>query len=132
FPLVFSALIAHARAVGDQSIEWSIICTTGHHVEMYKKLLGEDSVHYLQKDMIQYRDAPDLLENLTSYAGNIYRNIESEKRYTKHKKSMHQLRAAAAMYMSVKSFVQKQKPTHILFGQIEGMDGMTLLSVAEE
>jgi hypothetical protein len=132
FPLVFAALIAHARAVGDESVEWSIICTTGHHVEMFRELLGTEAVHYLQKDMSNYRNDPDLLDRLSTYAGNIYRNIESEKRYTKHKLAARQLKSAAAMYVSVKSFMQRRKPTHVLFGQIEGMDGMTLLSVAKE
>ncbi len=132
FPLVFAALIAHARAEGDDTVEWSIVCTTGHHVEMFRELLGNDAVHYLQKDMNNYRNDPDLLDRLSGYVGNIYRNIESEKRYTKHKRAAQQLQSAAAMYVSVKSFVQRRRPTHILFGQIEGMDGMTLLSVAQE
>jgi len=132
FPLNFKALIEYARESGDDSIEWSIACTTGHYVETYKKLLGKEAVLYLHADMKNYLHAPDLLENLSNYSGNIYRNIESEKRCTKHKKSMRQLRTAAAMYLSTKAFVKKRQPTHILFGNIEGLDGMTLISVGKE
>jgi hypothetical protein len=132
FPLNFKALIEHAHAVGDDSIEWSIVCTTGQHVRTFQNLLGSGAVHYLQKDMNHYLDLPDLLDRLSSYKGNIYRNIETEKRLTKKKKAMRQLKSAAAMYLSAKDFVQKRGPTHILFGQIEGMDGMTLLSVGKE
>ena len=132
FPLTFKALIEYGRAIGDDSIEWSIACTTGHYVEMYKNLLGEDAVLYLNADVKNHLNRPDLLDQLSDYSGNIYRNIESEKRYTKHKKSMRQLRSAAAMYCSLKAFVTKRQPTHILFGNIEGMDGMTLISVAKE
>lgn len=132
FPLNFKALIEHARAIGDDSIEWSIICTTGHYVETFENLLGKDAVLYLHSHMKNYLGAPDLLDDLSDYSGNIYSNIESEKRYTKHKKSMRQLRSAAAMYRSMKTFMQKRRPTHILFGQIEGMDGMTLISLGQE
>ncbi|MDB5492031.1 MAG: hypothetical protein JWO78_1880 [Micavibrio sp.] len=132
FPLNFKALIEHARAAGDDSIEWSIICTTGHYVKIFQDLLGPDAVLYLQNDMKNYLDLPDLLDRLSNYEGNIYRNIESEKRLIKGKKAHLQVRGAAAMYLSVKEFMQKRKPTHVLFGQIEGMDGMTMLSVSKE
>ena len=132
YPLVFKALIEYGRKIEDESIEWSIACTTGNYVEMYQDLLGEDAVLYLNSDVKNYLDKPDLLDQLSDYNGNIYRNIESEKRFTKHKKSMRQLRSAAAMYCSLKDFMKKRQPTHVLFGNIEGMDGMTLMSVAKE
>jgi hypothetical protein len=132
FPLNFKALIEHARATGDASIEWSIVCTTGHYVETFEKLLGKEAVLYLHSDIKNYLGAPGLLDRLSDHSGNIYRNIESEKRFTKHKKSMRQLRSAAAMYLSMKTFMQNRRPTHILFGQIEGMDGMTLISLGRE
>ena len=131
FPINFKALIERSRALNDP-IEWSIICSTGHYVKMYQDLLGKDAVLYLHSDMKNYLNAPHLLNDLSDYAGNIYRNIESEKRFTKHKKSMRQLKSAAAMYLSMKNFMIKRKPTHILFGQIEGMDGMTLISLGKE
>jgi hypothetical protein len=131
FPVNFKALIERARELGDP-IEWSIICTTGHYVKMYQDLLGKDAVLYLHSDIKNYLNTPDLLDRLSTYHGNIYRNIESEKRITKHKKAMRQLKCAAAMYLSMKAFIVKRKPTHILFGLIEGMDGMTLLSVGQE
>ncbi len=132
FPLNFKALIEHARAMGDDSIQWSIICTTGHYVKIFQSLLGRDPVHYLQREMNRYLDLPDLLDRLSFYSGNIYRNIESEKQLTKKKSAMRQLKSAAAMYLSIKDFTQLRSPTHILFGQIEGMDGMTLISVGRE
>lgn len=132
FPLNFKALIDHARATGDDSIEWSIVCTTGHYVKKFEELLGKEAVLYLHSDIKNYLDAPDLLDRLSDYCGNIYRNIESEKRFTKHKRSMRQLKRAAAMYLSMKTFMKRRSPTHILFGQIEGLDGMTLISLGRE
>lgn len=132
FPINFAALIAHVRTLGYNDVQWSIICTTGHHTDMFSKILGPEAVHYTQKDMNKYIGNDDLLDSLSSYHGNIYKNIESEKRFTKHKPSLRQLRSASAMYCSIKDFIQRRKPTHILFGQIEGMDGMTLLSVGKE
>ncbi len=131
FPLNFRALIQRSRELGDD-IDWSIICSTGHYVKMYQDLLGPDAVLYLHSDMKHHLKEPDLLSRLGTYHGNIYRNIESEKRFTKHKKASRQLRSAAAMYVSMKEFMERRKPTHVLFGQIEGMDGMTLISVASE
>lgn len=131
FPINFKALIERSRSLNDP-IEWSIICSTGHYVKMYQELLGKDAVLYLHSDMKKYLNTQDILDNLSDYAGNIYRNIESEKRFTKHKKSMRQLKSAAAMYASMKKFMLTRKPTHILFGQIEGLDGMTLISLGKE
>jgi hypothetical protein len=67
FPLNFRALIEHARAMGDDSIEWSIVCTTGHHVKTFEDLLGSDAVHYLHKDMKRYLALPDLLDQIATY-----------------------------------------------------------------
>jgi hypothetical protein len=131
-PLNFKALIEHSRAQGDDSIQWSIVCTTGHYVRTFQDLLGKEAVHYLHQDLKKYLDAPDLLDSLAAYDGNIYRNIESEKRLTKTKKAMRQLKSAAAMYLSMKAFMQNRRPTHILFGYIEGMDGMTMISLGRE
>lgn len=131
FPINFKAIIERSRELNDP-IEWSIICPTGHYVDMYKELLGDDSVLYVHTDMKNYLSQKNLLDQLSDYSGNIYRNIESEKRFTKHKKAQRQLKAAAAMYLSIKNFVQKRQPTHILFSQVEGLDGMTLFSVGQE
>lgn len=132
FPLNFKALIERARAAGDDDIEWSIICTTGNYVNEFQNLLGKDAVLYLHSDIKNHLKRPDLLHHLSTYCGNIYQNIESEKVHTKHKKAIRQLRSAAAIYLSMKEFIQKRSPSHFLFAQIEGMDGMTLISLAQE
>lgn len=132
FPVNFKALIEHARAEGNDAIEWSIVCTTGHHVRSFEEVLGREAVHYLHKDLTRYLALPDLHDQLSWYCGNIYRNIETEKRLTKKKSALRQVEIASAMYLSIKNFVQERRPTHILFGQIEGVDGMTLLSVGNE
>ncbi len=132
FPLNFKALIEHARVQGDNSTEWSIICSTGHYVETFERLLGKEAVLYLHSDMKTFLGAPELLDCLSNYSGNIYSNIESEKCYTKHRRAVKQLTKAAAMYLSMKIFMKRRSPTHILFGQIEDLDGMTLISLGQE
>ena len=131
YPVFFRHLIEAARKTAPQ-IEWAVILPTPHHRALMGAVLADDDILSLQDH--SSRDIRPLAEpgELRNYPGNIFANIEAEKRTFKHRPAWQQFARAAETYRIYKSFLQRLAPSHILVPQIEGYEGRMLPHLAEE
>ena len=131
FAVLFKYLIEHAKVTAPE-IEWAIILPTPHHKDLMREVLSDENilslVDHQRRNPPPMRDAQDL----ASYAGNIYRDIEAEKRHFKHRPGGEQLARAADIYQIYRAFFQRIKPTCLLISQIENFEGKMLVALANE
>lgn len=112
----------------DSGIDWSMLLPTYHYKKIFEDLLGSDNVFYLHnEDYILYEK-----DTLANYQGNIYKDIECDKKTIKSKMSLEQEKNALYTYNVYKKYMLKLMPDFILFSHIESHEGMILKSIAEE
>jgi hypothetical protein len=70
--------------------------------------------------------------DFSAYNGNIYTDIESEKRTFKHRKGNEQSRRAMGLYRVIKRFFIDIRPDFALLPPVEGVDGKIFAAVARE
>ncbi|WP_346353522.1 hypothetical protein [Azotosporobacter soli] len=131
FPIFFYELIKYAKQVYPE-IEWAIIFPTSNYLKQFKNLLGDENVYYLHDE---FKKTYDLLldkEVLVTYSGNIYRDIESDKKTIKGKSSIEQEKNAISTYLVYKKFLQQSRPDYLIFPHVESHEGMILNSLAKE
>jgi hypothetical protein len=131
YPIVFRHLIEAARKTAPQ-LAWAVILPTPHHRDLMRAVLADDDILSLQDH--SSRDIQPLADGheLAAYRGNIFSNIEAEKRAFKHRPAWQQLARAAETYRIYKSFLQRVQPSHMLVPQIEGYEGRMLPHLADE
>jgi hypothetical protein len=127
FPILFWHMVQYARSV-NESVEWAIILTTDHHLDLFRKLLGPERVIVLDHSSGSPRhDITDLV-----YPGALYRDIEADKRNYKHASAAKQYARAMNLYSQVRDFMGRFKPTRCLVSQVEGFDGKVFIATARE
>ncbi|MEI7605900.1 MAG: hypothetical protein WCJ64_00815 [Rhodospirillaceae bacterium] len=131
FAVMFRHLIEIARKEAPE-IEWSIILPTPHHYDLMHQVL--DDTNILSLTDLQQRALPPLLDTseLAGYAGNIFHDIEAEKRHFRHRPAGEQLARAADIYRIYRAFFERIQPTHLLISQIETYEGKMLVALARE
>lgn len=113
-------------------IDWAIILPTSHHLDVLREVLPPERILCLEHEQSRsHPQLPDLAE-LSSYAGNIYADIEAEKQVYKHRPAGQQLARAAEAYGIYKRFLKEMNATHLLLAHIETFEGKALVSLAEE
>jgi hypothetical protein len=131
YPIVFRHLIEASRRSGQQ-IDWAIILPSPHHVDLMREVLPAEEIFSLQDHLT--RDPLPLADRgeLASYPGNIFADIEAEKRAFKHRPAWQQLARAAEIYRLYKDFLKRSGASHLLIPQIEGLEGRMLPDIARE
>lgn len=131
FALVFRHLVETAQRNAPE-IEWSMILPTEHHYDVIRQVLPADRILSLERHQSRRPKATANLDFLKDYVGNIYADIEAEKRAFKHRRATYQVVRAAEIYQIYKAFMQQVAPTHLLISQLEGYEGKVLVALAKE
>lgn len=131
FPLFLKPLVLESRPLFPE-IDWTVVLTSGHHLDLMTKLLGNENVYLLPAIMRQYYKDSEKPEDLVNYSGNIFLDIESDKSPLKKLVARRQFRNALAVYKSYQRILDSSKATHVLFGHCESHEGKILAAVARE
>jgi hypothetical protein len=131
YPIFFRHLIEAARNIAPH-IQWAVILPTPHHRELMRVVLPDDDILSLQDQSSRDLRPLDDGRELSNYPGNIFANIEAEKRAFKHRPAWQQFARAAETYRIYKAFLERVRPSHILVPQIEGYEGRMLPHLADE
>src|SRR5882672_87843 len=93
YAVVFHHLVEASRRT-EPEIEWAVILPTPHHREVLRTVLSDDNILSLQD--VQSRQLTPLryTSHLKDYVGNIFADIEAEKRHLKHRPAWQQLARA--------------------------------------
>ena len=114
----------------NDDISWSIILPTAHYLKNFEQLLGKENVYYLHDELM---DGDKInISLLKNYKGNIYRDIESDKKTIKKKKAYKQERNAFFTYLAYKKILISSGAEYIVFPHVESHEGMILHSLAKE
>jgi hypothetical protein len=113
-------------------IDWAMILPTSHHLDAVREILDDSRILCLENE--QARSFPQVkdLSELTAYGGNLYADIEAEKKIFKHRRGIEQVSRAVEIYRIYKDFLQRAAATHVLLANIETFEGKALASLAKE
>lgn len=129
YAILFRHLVDTARKRGVQ-VEWSVILPTPHHVGLFENIIPSNRILSLQ-DLQSTAPSPLTdMDRLRDYPGNIFADIETEKRFLKHRPAWWQVARAAEIYEIYKSFLEHVRPTHVLVSQIEAYEAKMLVALA--
>lgn len=113
-------------------VQWAMLLPTSHHLDIVSEVLDADSILCLEHEQSRADlSMPDTTE-LADYHGNIFTDIEAEKKVFKHRPAAEQLMLAVQIYRIYKAFLLRLKPTHLLMAHIETFDGKVLVGLAQE
>jgi hypothetical protein len=131
YAIVYRNMIAFAKnAMPD--VEWAMILPTSHHLAFVREVMDADRVLCLADEQrIVSAGQPDMAV-LAGYRGNLYADIEAEKKVYKHRPAAQQLERAVEIYQIYLAFLKRVNPTHILLSHVETFDGKVLISLADE
>lgn len=129
YAIFFYELIKHSK---NQNIEWSIILPTSHYLKEFQDLIGATNVYYLHHELNNVNKQSFNRAMLGNYYGNIYADIECDKKTIKYKKADKQEKNAFYTYLAYKNIVKNSKVEYMIFPHIESHEGKILHSVAEE
>jgi hypothetical protein len=126
FPIVFWHMIRLAKE-NDSAIEWAIILNSDHHKDLFCQLIGPERVFIveLRAKGSDWKDCRSV-----QYPGDLFRDIEAQKRTFKHLSSEEQVLRALHMYHQMREFALGFAPTHALVSQVEGFDGKAFIAAA--
>ena len=131
YAILFRHLIDTARRRGVEA-NWSIILPTSHHIRLFDTIIPRESILSLQ-DMQSRSPAPLTdMDRLRDYPGNIFADIETEKRFLKHRPAWWQVARSAEIYDIYKSFLERARPTHVLMSQIEAYEAKMLIALSRK
>jgi capsular polysaccharide biosynthesis protein len=131
FPIFFKQVIEAARERYPE-IQWAVILPTLPHIKLMRELLGKDRVLYLYDELPEMMNMPSDLSITGRYPSNLFQDIETDKFKLKRRAGNWQVRNALATYRIYKTFLEKVKPSHVLFGHVETHEGMILDRIARE
>jgi hypothetical protein len=131
YAIVFRHLVELARRQTPE-IEWAVILPTPHHLDLLRAVIREEDILSLQA--VQARSVAPVADtsHLKNYVGNIFADIEAEKRHFKHRPAWQQLARASEIYRLYKAFLQRTGATHVLIAQVEAYEGKMLAGLARE
>lgn len=113
-------------------VEWAMLLPTSHHLDVVSEVLAKDRILCLEhRQGHAARNKLDA-ELIGEYSGNIFADIEAEKKVFKHRPAAEQLSHAIEIYCIYKNFLQRLKPTHLLMAHVETFDGKVLVGLARE
>jgi len=131
-PFFLKPLIEKCR-IENPEVDFSVILSSSHHLELMIGLLGDDKTLCLNRLLPKYKDKKIDLSNLSNYPDNLYKNIESKKKTMKKRKANKQINIAYWTYFLLKEFILNIGPDHILYLQApENMESMIIGGLAEE
>lgn len=131
YAIVFRHLVEAARRIAPE-IEWAVILPTPHHRDVLRAVLPDDDILSLQDVQSRHLEPVRDSSRLNEYVGNIFTDIEAEKRHLKHRPAWQQLARADEIYRLYKSFLQRTRATHVLISQVEAYEGKMLVGLARE
>ncbi|EKS36377.1 hypothetical protein [Afipia broomeae] len=131
YAALYRNLIEHAK-IAAPDVDWAMILPTSHHLDAVREVLPPDRLLCLE--YMQSRTLPEDTHpsEFTEYAGNVYADIETEKKVYKHRPASEQVARAAEAYKIYRAFLKRIKPTHLLFAHVETFEGKMLFSIAKE
>lgn len=129
YAVLFRHLIETAQKRGE-NIQWSIILPTPHHLDLFRSVIPGDRILSLQDRQSTNPSPLGEMDRLRNYPGNIFADIETEKRFLKHRPAWWQVARAAEIYDIYKSFLEHVRPTHMLVSQIEAYEAKMLVGLA--
>ena len=131
YALLYRHMIELAKSTAPD-VEWAIILPTSHHLDAVREILDDTRILCLENE--QARSFPEVedLSELAGYDGNIYADIEAEKKIFKHRRGIEQVTRAVEIYRIYKRFLQQSGTTHVLLANIETFEGKMLVSLANE
>lgn len=113
-------------------VQWAMLLPTSHHLDVVSEVLDAERILCLEYEQSRASlSMPNEVE-LAGYRGNIFTDIEAEKKVFKHRPATEQLMLAVQIYRIYKDFLLRLKPTHLLMAHIETFDGKVLVSLAQE
>lgn len=131
YAIVFRHLVETARRLAPE-LDWAVTLPTPHHLDIMRAVLRDEDILSLQdhqaRRLAPVRDA----SHLRNYVGNIFTDIETEKRHLKHRPAWEQVARADEIYCLYKAFLQRIGATHVLISQIETYEGKMLVGLAHE
>ncbi len=131
YAIVFRHLVETARRTAPE-VEWAVILPTPHHYDVLRSVLPDDDILSLQDVQSRHLEPVRDTSHLKEYVGNIFTDIEAEKRHLKHRPAWQQLARADEIYRIYKAFLQRTRATHVLISQVEAYEGKMLVGLARE
>ncbi|MGD9838230.1 MAG: hypothetical protein AB7F72_05865 [Afipia sp.] len=113
-------------------IRWAMLLPTSHHLDVVSEVLEADSILCLENEQSRSSLSMPSKHEFANYSGNLFSDIEAEKKVFKHRPADEQLMIATQVYRIYKSYLLRLKPTHLLMAHIETFDGKVLASLAQE
>jgi hypothetical protein len=131
YAIVYRHMLEAVRSMA-HDVEWSIILPTSHHLDVLREVLPPDRILCLEHEQSRVHPPLSDLSELGGYGGNIYADIEVEKKVYKHRPARQQLTRAIETYRIYRNFLVSKNATHVLLGHVETFDGKVLISLAKE
>ncbi len=131
YAALYRNMIEHAK-IAAPDVEWAMILPTSHHLDAVGEVLPPDRLLCLENLQSRRLPAETDPSEFIQYGGNVYADIETEKKVYKHRPASEQVARAAEAYKIYRAFLERIKPTHLLFAHVETFEGKMLFSVAKE
>lgn len=115
-----------------RDFKFSIILESSHYLDLFENNKNMKTL-CINQEITNIIDDEINLNELKDYPSNIFKDIESEKKTLKSKKSDKQLRIAFARYKLIKSFLKNNDVNHILYIQHpENFNSILIENIAKE
>lgn len=131
YAILYRHMIELAKATVPD-VEWAMILPTSHHLEVVSEVIAADRLLCLEHRQARTLSEKLNLSELARYSGNIYADIETEKKVYKHRPSGEQVARAIEIYRIYRAFLERLKPTHLLLAHVETYEGKVLFGIANE
>ncbi|HTI86986.1 MAG TPA: hypothetical protein VL966_10310 [Alphaproteobacteria bacterium] len=131
FAITMRHLVEEMRAIAPD-IEWAVVLPTGHQRHVFRDVIPDRDILCLEDVQPRRTDRNPDLSQLRGYWGNVFLDVETEKRTFKHLPASEQLGRAVDIYRAYKDFAVATGATHILISQIEHYEGKMLVAVGHE
>ncbi|MDK2083865.1 hypothetical protein PT502_08625 [Aliarcobacter butzleri] len=116
----------------NKDFKFYIILESSHYIDLFENNKNI-KILCINKEITSIIDEEINLNELKDYPSNIFKDIESEKKTLKSKKSDKQLQIAFARYKLIKSFLKNNDVNHILYIQHpENFNSILIENIARE
>ena len=131
YAILYRHLIDCARTSA-VDIDWSVLLPTSHHLKVLSEVVPTDRLLCLEHEQARSLTEKTDLSAFAKYPGNVYADIEAEKKVFKHRDGIEQVARAVEIYRIYRTFLERIKPTHLLMAHVETFDGKVLIGLARE
>ncbi len=114
------------------NIEWAMILPTSHHLNAVSEVVAQERLLCLEHQQSRTPSTHLNSSEFVHYSGNVYADIEAEKKVYKHRPAAEQVSRSAEIYKIYRAFLERVKPTHLLFAHVETFEGKLLFAIANE